>query len=347
MIRPLLIAFAVIALGMGYQGVALAIVCPSQPEQTGKDWEGEVNAAIARIGPVSGGEVKTKVKTVTQDLLGKLPDAGKIYLEQMKYSTICSSIRDDKTLSEGEKRKQMTEYDFEIQKAKDKSSSKANHPAGTPRQSKQPAKKKLSTPQSNVNPPVTPLIQADTKQSEMQKPLPAVQNPSISQSSKGANSPIILGDRNVVNYNLTDESKVDEIRDLLRQKGHPDDPQKMLEKYPLGYAIYELTYTGYFAPLETRAVLNKYEKIDWSRAKVIQNTKDRVALRLPDLILKDGTVAITDVKVGGWKKIGPLGCGLIEDETETLAACGEIIAIREEGIVFLVSLRQLPPTIPK
>ena len=35
MIRPLLIAFAVIALGMGFQGVALAIVCPPQPEQTG------------------------------------------------------------------------------------------------------------------------------------------------------------------------------------------------------------------------------------------------------------------------------------------------------------------------
>lgn len=258
MTRRLLIAFAVIALGIGFHGVALAIVCPAQPEQTGKDWEGEVNAAIARIGPVSGGEVKTKVKTVTQDLLGKLPDAGKIYLEQMKYSTICSSIRDDKTLSEGEKHKQMTEYDFEIQKAKD--TSRGKHPAGAPLQPKQPAKKKLSTPQSNVNPPVTPLIQADTKQSEMQKPLPAVQNPSISQSSKGANSPLILGDRNVVNYNLTDESKVDEIRDLLRQKGHPDDPQKMLEKYPLGYAIYELTYTGYFAPLETRSVLNKYEK---------------------------------------------------------------------------------------
>ena len=154
-----------------------------------------------------------------------------------------------------------------------------------------------------------------------------------------------MGDGNVVNYNITDESKIDEIRDLLRQKGHPDDPQRMLEKYPLGYAIYELTYTGHFAPLETRSVVNKYGKIDGSQAKVIQNTKDRVALRLPDLNRKDGTVAITDVKVGGWKKIGPLGCGLIEDETETLGVCGEIIAIREEGIVFLVNLMQLPPSI--
>lgn len=164
MIRPLLIAFAVIALGMGYQGIALAIVCPPQPKQTGKDWEGEVNAAIAKIGPVSGGEVKTKAKTVTQYLLVKLPNAGKIYLEQMKYSTICSSLRDDKTLSEGEKRKQMTEYDFEIQKAKENPSSRAKHPASAPPQLKQPGKNKLRTPQSNVTPPVAPLPQAEMGQ---------------------------------------------------------------------------------------------------------------------------------------------------------------------------------------
>ena len=194
MIRPLLIAFTVIVLGMGFQGVALAIVCPPQPEQTGKDWEGEVNAAIARIGPVSGGEVKTKVKTVTQDLLGKLPDAGKIYLEQMKYSTICSSIRDDKTLSEGEKRKQMTEYDFEIQKAKDKSSSKAKHPAGAPQQSKQPGKNKLTTPQSIVPAPVG--LRAETSQPSAQKLEPAVLQ-SLSQNS-AVNSPIIIGNNNSV-----------------------------------------------------------------------------------------------------------------------------------------------------
>ena len=136
MIRPLLIAFTVIVLGMGFQGVALAIVCPPLPEQTGKDWEGEVNAAIARIGPVSGGEVRTKVKTVIQDLLGKYPDAGKIYLEQMKYSTICSSIRDDKTLTEGEKRKQLTEYDLEFQKANEHPSPLAKPPASVVSQSR-------------------------------------------------------------------------------------------------------------------------------------------------------------------------------------------------------------------
>ena len=77
MIRRLLIAFTVIALGMGYQEIALAIVCPPQPEQTGKDWEGEVNAAIARIGPVSGGEVKTKQRLSLRTYWGSYLMLGK------------------------------------------------------------------------------------------------------------------------------------------------------------------------------------------------------------------------------------------------------------------------------
>jgi hypothetical protein len=160
---------------LGYQGVVLAIVCPPHPEQTGRDWEDEVNAAMARVGPVSGGEGRIKVKTVAQDLLGKLPDAGKIYLEQMKYATICSSIRDDKTLSESEKRKQLTEYDLEIQKAKEHpSSGGAKPPASLPPPSKQPGKEKGSGLQSSL---VERVHFAITKFEQTYTPWPMVGEP--------------------------------------------------------------------------------------------------------------------------------------------------------------------------
>jgi hypothetical protein len=116
MIRHLLIAFAVIALGMGYQGIALAIVCPPQPEQSIRDWEVEVNAAVAKIGPVSGGELKTKTKNATQDMLGKLPNADRVYLEQMLLATYCSALRDDKALSESQKTQRLNEYIGEVRK---------------------------------------------------------------------------------------------------------------------------------------------------------------------------------------------------------------------------------------
>lgn len=174
MIRQLMIALGVISLELGSQGIGLAIDCPRQPEQAGKDWEGEVNAAVAKVGPVSGGEVKTKVKAVTQDLLGKLPDAGKIYLEQMKYATICSSIRDDKTLSESEKRKQMKEYDLEIQKAREDTSSVVKQPASVPLPSKQPGNKKASGLHSN---PVERVHFAITRYEATYAPWPIVGEP--------------------------------------------------------------------------------------------------------------------------------------------------------------------------
>ncbi len=166
MIRPFLIALGVVSLVFGYQEIGLAIDCPHQPEQTGKDWEGEVNAAMARIGSVSGGEVRTKAKIVTQDLLGQLPDAGKIYLEQMKYATICSSVRDDKTLTESEKRKQMREYDLEYQKARERLSSGAKPPASASLPSKQLGKEKGSGTRSGSNPPVMPPTPPEVKQPE-------------------------------------------------------------------------------------------------------------------------------------------------------------------------------------
>jgi len=87
-----------------------ALECPKAPEQIKRDWEVEVNAAILRIGPVKGAELKTKTKKAAEDLLGKLPDAGKIYLEQMMFSAYCTALRDDKKVTESEKARLLKEY---------------------------------------------------------------------------------------------------------------------------------------------------------------------------------------------------------------------------------------------
>jgi hypothetical protein len=93
-----------------------AVDCPPFPQQINKDWEVEVNAAVVKIGPVKGAELKTRTRNATKDLLGKLPDASKIYLEQMMFSSYCSSLRDDKTLKESEKAKLLKEYRNQVMK---------------------------------------------------------------------------------------------------------------------------------------------------------------------------------------------------------------------------------------
>jgi len=89
---------------------ALAMDCPAPPEQSRKDWDTQVRAEVGRIGIVRGGELDVRVKTVTADLLGKLPGADRVYLEQMMFSAYCTALRDDPALPGSEKSRQILEY---------------------------------------------------------------------------------------------------------------------------------------------------------------------------------------------------------------------------------------------
>ncbi len=95
---------------------AAALDCPAPPVQLNKDWETQVRAEVGKIGPVTGSQLETRVKWATSDLMGKLPSADKLYLEQMMFSAYCSSLRDDKTISESAKATQILEYRRELRK---------------------------------------------------------------------------------------------------------------------------------------------------------------------------------------------------------------------------------------
>jgi len=80
------------------------------PAQVNKDWDTQIRTEVGKIGPVRGAELQTRVKSVTTDLLTKLPGADKLYLEQMMFSAYCSALRDDKTMSESAKAQQILDY---------------------------------------------------------------------------------------------------------------------------------------------------------------------------------------------------------------------------------------------
>jgi hypothetical protein len=96
--------------------VASGLECPSMPQQTQKDLEVEVRAAVGKIGPARGAELETKTKAVTRDLMGKLPQADKVYLQQMMFAAYCSALRDDKSISETEKGKRIKAYNDQVLK---------------------------------------------------------------------------------------------------------------------------------------------------------------------------------------------------------------------------------------
>jgi hypothetical protein len=87
-----------------------AMDCPAPPVQSHKDWDVQVRADVGRIGFVRGAQLDTRVQAVTQDLLGKLPGADRVYLEQMMFSAYCTSLRDDLHMEGAEKSRQILAY---------------------------------------------------------------------------------------------------------------------------------------------------------------------------------------------------------------------------------------------
>ena len=93
---------------------AQALECPRVPEQSNKDWDVEVKAAVGKLGPVAGAELATRMGSFTIDLLGKLPQADRVYLEQMMYAGYCSALRDNKALAEAEREARIRAYNTEL-----------------------------------------------------------------------------------------------------------------------------------------------------------------------------------------------------------------------------------------
>ena len=96
---------------------AFALDCPAPPVQANKDWDTQVRAEVGKVGPVTGAQLETRVRSATRDLMGKLPGADRLYLEQMMFAAYCSALRGDKSLSESAKARQVLEYRRELQKS--------------------------------------------------------------------------------------------------------------------------------------------------------------------------------------------------------------------------------------
>ena len=112
-------AFAVATLAAVLAGSseAVALDCPAMPQQTQRDTDIAVAVAVGRLGQATGAQLQTQTRTVTSDLLRRLPGADRVYLEQMMYATYCSTLRDNPTLTEAERNARIQAYNRELRAA--------------------------------------------------------------------------------------------------------------------------------------------------------------------------------------------------------------------------------------
>ncbi|MGH7325465.1 MAG: hypothetical protein ACREJ9_12585 [Candidatus Rokuibacteriota bacterium] len=123
------------------------------------------------------------------------------------------------------------------------------------------------------------------------------------------------------------EEKVDR---LLQSFGERVRPERLLRKFPLGYVIFEVDHMNQVPPYDRR-LLDEYE-VDWSVVR-LKDLGDRVDLRLPDFRHRGEGGALADVHIVLPKQVTGLGAGA---QVGDLAIVGELVAIRETGIVFVI-----------
>jgi hypothetical protein len=116
------------------------------PEQTKADWGTEVEAAVVRIGPAKGAELAVRTKSETLDLLGRLPESDRVYLEQMMYAAYCSALRADSKMPESEKASLIRTYNEEVRSTIHRMTSKpATNRAAPPKPAEPPSGKDESS----------------------------------------------------------------------------------------------------------------------------------------------------------------------------------------------------------
>jgi hypothetical protein len=204
-----------------------------------------------------------------------------------------------------------------------------------------------------------------TQQPEDKKPpepSPPAKKPNVQQDSKGNNSPntnqqssgtsspnlaITNSPNSTINYNDPNiKARLEEIKQLLlAQQGERVDQDKLLAKYPLGYVIFDIDLQS-GNPTSMRPSVLPYEthspwEFDWSPVRLKEEKidgKDLVSLTLPTIREKSGhgLFMYGDNSITGLKRAGPFAGGGSVLESGNVAMKINILAIREDGIVFLI-----------
>lgn len=134
-------------------------------------------------------------------------------------------------------------------------------------------------------------------------------------------------------------TKIDPVAEIKQILERQDQfrPEVLLERYPLGYVIYELGYNNHIVPYAQRK-LDDYE-FDWKVARILRTTDNQVEIILPNIRNRANTGARInlDNSTATLRKQAGAISNLIE--LPDIGISVEVVAVRETGIVFLIGFK--------
>jgi len=189
------------------------------------------------------------------------------------------------------------------------------------------------------------VLDAKAGGSEQQQEKP--KQPDIQQNSSGSNSPntSIAGDNNTVINNSTDPkvlARLNEIKELIKaQQGDHADAKQLLQRYPLGYMIYDIDYTNGVLPYKNE-VFNAFD-IDWTTAQIKEVGKDKVSIGTPNITGKGkySGMRFININTTATKKVGPFDSVKYLFAYDDIGLGGEILAISSKGVVVVLGFSKV------
>jgi hypothetical protein len=175
---------------------------------------------------------------------------------------------------------------------------------------------------------------------------PAQPKPQVNQESKGDNSPnqnssgnnspntvIINHNNRVINGDPKAAAKFDEILAQLKKLNVNANPDALLEKYPLGYVLFDIDKSNRVFPYTTEPTLRRWS-FDWSNVHITKANENEISLNLPDMRSPNGS-SFSGTQITGPAKVGPFG-GFGAVRTPDFIEVAEILTISDKGTVFVL-----------
>lgn len=116
----------------------------------------------------------------------------------------------------------------------------------------------------------------------------------------------------------------------------------LLRRYPLGYVLFDLSKKEEVFPYSKSGDFSDFV-LDWSVVNWHEESNGIIIVRMPDVYDRNGDLLIGNIGAGGSAKVGrfPQGAKHLAILGNTVID-GEILSIHENGIVFVLGMKNAP-----
>jgi len=143
-------------------------------------------------------------------------------------------------------------------------------------------------------------------------------------------------DKQIDSIQETVESTKQIITRQLEQ-ADSDNYTRLIQKYPLGYCLFAVDHKKIIIPYESR--LESDIKIDWSKAKVVKLTSERVVVLLPHIIDNVDYIEIKGIAVENTRQVGSVRVHFGGKGHHGPQILTEVVANDEKGVILALGFK--------